>query len=167
MRYLIPAVLLLLVLSTPAVQAQQQAGDTELQINAFYYASVGTDFDFHSGTITGKIAQFITDAIEFGVFPSITFTTVAGETETTIGGGLFATYSLLASPTTVPYFGGQYYISDLDEASDTAAAGFTGGAKFFVTEKAFFDASGNYLFSLADEAEGGIFLLSAGFGYLF
>jgi len=175
---------IVLVCLCSAASAQQERGDVELSISGLYLKSVGSDFGFSSGTVNGKIGFFVTDNFEIGVFPSLTISSttttrprfdsrgrIIGEekettTETTFGSGSFMTVSLLANAKTVPYFGGQFYIPDFDN-TDVSYAGVYAGSKFFLTEKAFFELSGNYLFAISEATEGGLLLFSAGFGFLF
>jgi hypothetical protein len=96
------------------------------------------------------------------------------ETTTQFGGSAFLTYSFLArGAKSVPYFGAQYCIQDLiqedipDEYTDKGSLGFNAGLKYFFTRKAAVDFSGNYLFSLNEDAEGGILYFSVGLSFLF
>jgi len=153
--------------------AQQESGDIELQIAGTYFTSVGTDFKFSSGFIQAKFGKYITDNLELGVSPNISITTTDtgfgdSNTDATVGLGAFFIYSfLLSDAKTVPYIGGQYFKSDLSEGDDNGSAGVTGGLKFFVTEKAALDFSGNYLFDLNKDTEGGLLLFAAGISFLF
>lgn len=151
--------------------AQQQQGDLELGLQGFY--SADTEGLFSAGTIQGKIGSFFTDEFEMGFFPSLSIATIStgtGESETTstFGAGAFLTYSFLSQDaTTVPYIGGQYYKADFSDDEDSGFAGINAGVKFYFTKKAAFDVSGNYLFSLNENAEGGLILLSFGISFLF
>lgn len=169
MKKAIFVVFVSLFVSANAAFAQQEAGDMEIQIAGTYLTTVGTDFSFNSGFIQAKLGRYVTDNLELGVAPNISITKVQGQdTDVTVGGGAFAVYSFLAGDaTTVPYFGAQYFKSDLSESEDNGSAGVTGGLKFFVTEKAAFDFSGNYLFDLNEGSEGGLLLFVAGISFLF
>ncbi len=173
MKKVILFVIVSVFVSANAAFSQQEAGDLEIQIAGTYLTSIGTDFDFSQGTIQGKLGRYITDNLEIGVAPTITITTTdAGfgdsDIDVTFGGGAFVQFAfLLGDATTVPYIGGQYFKSDLSESDDSGSAGVTGGLKFFVTEKAAFDFSGNYLFDLNEGSEGGLLLFVAGISFLF
>ncbi|MFQ5825536.1 MAG: hypothetical protein ACE5JB_15970 [bacterium] len=173
MKKIILFVILTIILSSTAAFAQQEKGDTEIQIAGTYFTTVGSEFTFSSGFIQAKLGKYITDNLELGIAPNISITTVDlgfGESDTnvTFGGGAFFVYSFLAGDAkTVPYFGGQYYKSDFSNEDDNGSVGVTGGAKFFVTEKAAFDFSGNYLFDLNEDTEGGLLLFAAGISFLF
>lgn len=171
-------VVLVFFLSITATFAQPEKGDTEIQLSATYFTTVGTDFKFGNGFIQAKLGKYITDNLEFGVAPNISITITSttdfftGETESdtdvTFGGGAFFVYSFLAGDAkSVPYLGGQYFKSDFSNEDDSGSVGFTGGIKFFVTEKAAFDFSGNYLFDLNEDTEGGFLLFVAGISFLF
>ncbi len=178
MKYVVALMVAFLAVSASTASAQQQQGDREVSVNVYYYRTVGSDFAFGVGSIQGKFGMFLTDRLELGVAPTISISTTSttdfftGETEsettTTLGSGFFGSYSFLtANARTVPYVGGQYYVQDLDNAGDTSSIGINGGAKHYLTEKAFLDGSANYLMSLADGSEGGILLFTAGIGFLF
>lgn len=151
--------------------AQQQQGDLELGLQGYYFTD--TEGIIGVGNISGKIGSFFTDALELGVSPSLTIATVStgtgeSETTTTFGAGAFLTYSfLMENATTVPYFGGQYFKSDFSDDEDSGAAGINAGVKFYFSRKAAFDVAGNYLFSLNENADGGILLFSFGLSFLF
>ncbi len=168
-----------LMLSVSAVFAQQKRGDVELQISGTYFTTVGTEGGkFSNGFIQAKLGAFIADNLELGVAPNLNISTFSStdsftgekvsETETTFGGGAFFVYSFLAGDAkSVPYFGAQYYKSDFSVEDDKGSAGINGGIKFFITEKAALDFSGNYLFDLNEESEGGILLFVGGISFLF
>jgi hypothetical protein len=162
-----------LVLMATTGFAQQESGDIELQIAGTYFTTVGTDFKFSSGFIQAKFGKYLTDNLELGVSPNISITTIDtgfgdSDTDVTAGLGAFFVYSFLFSDAkTVPYVGGQYFKSDLSDGDDNGSAGVTGGLKFFVTEKAALDFSGNYLFDLNSNTEGGLLLFAAGISFFF
>ncbi len=153
--------------------AQQEKGDVEIQIAGSYITSVGSDFDFSQGTIQAKLGRYISDRLEMGVSPTVTITTSQGafgdtDTDVTVGGGAFFQFSMLAGDAmSVPYFGAQYFKRDLSDEDDNGSAGINGGIKFFVTEKAALDFSGNYLFDLNENSDGGFLLFAAGISFLF
>lgn len=166
-----------LLLSVSSIFAQQEKGDTEIQISGTYYTSVGTETQLGQGLIQAKLGKYISDHLEIGVAPVLTITTFPttdpfgneeSEIKGSLGGGAFFVYSFLAGDArTVPYFGGQYFKSDFSDEEDSGSAGINGGIKFFVSEKAAFDFSGNYLFNLNTASEGGALLFVVGVSYLF
>ena len=171
MKTLLSCLIVVLLFAPSMLLAQQQQGDLELGFQGFYFAD--TEGFFSLGTIQGKIGQFFTDNLEVGISPSLSITTIStgtgdSETSSTFGAGAFLTYSFLSeNATTVPYFGGQYYKSDFSDDEDSGSAGINAGVKFYFTKKAAFDISGNYLFSLNENAEGGLILFSFSLSFLF
>ncbi len=178
-RSMVLLIALMLVSCVP-LMAQQQRGDVEIGLQALYAAD--TEGNFGVGIIQGKLGSFFTDEIELGITPSLqisTFkttsfdfqtgrTSTSSQTTTTFGAGAFLTYSFLAKDaTTVPYIGGQYYKPDFDNSDDKGSAGINGGLKFYLTTKAAFDISGNYIISLNEDATGGMLLFVAGISFLF
>jgi len=157
-----------LIFIISSAYGQQESGDMEFQLAGTYMTTVGTDFTISTGFIQAKVGKYFTDNLELGIAPNVSITTVEGETETTVGGGAFFVYSFLSGDAkSVPYFGAQYYKSDLSESDDIGSAGVSGGLKYYVTEKAAFDFGGNYLFDLNEGSEGGILLFTAGISFLF
>ncbi len=159
--------------------AQQQKGDSEIQLSGFISKAEGQSFgqfeseDYFFGSVALKFGQFITDNLQIGVSPSLLFQT--GEnSDVTVGAGGFLNYSFLASDAkTVPYFGFSYRKEDIEEWDfDNGRVGAQLGFKQFVTPKTAFDISGNYLFAIpvADQDwdfSDGFIYLSFGFSYLF
>lgn len=187
MRYILITILMFLLISLTC--AQQEAGDTELGLQGMYMTLTGTDdYDFSSGTINAKLGRYFSDHLEVGISPSITIITTTTtttkyeyfsyppyyrtyqetetKTNTTFGSGIFAVFSLLTDAKTVPYLGAQYYKQDFDNEEDNGSMGINAGAKFFFTEKAAFDLSGNYLFSLNEESDIGIIMIAFGVSVL-
>ena len=172
MKTMLRCLIVLILLVPSMLLAQQQQGDLELGLQGYYSADTEGLFSF--GSIQGKVGSFFTDNLEIGFFPSLSIVTspsgFEGESETTatFGAGAFLTYSFLSQDaTTVPYFGGQYYKSDFSNDEDSGYAGINAGVKFYFTKKAAFDVSGNYLFSLNENAEGGLILFSFVISFLF
>ena len=164
--------LLLLMIMTAPVLAQQEQGDIELQLTGSYTQTVGNDdFTFALGNFQGKVGYFFTDGLEIGAYPSLTITTTGtgfGGTETTstLGAGAFLVYSFLSGDgTTVPYFGGQFFKSDLSDDQDQGNAGVNAGVKFFFNRYAAFDVGGTYLFPLEENGLK-LILIQAGISFL-
>lgn len=74
--------------------------------------------------------------------------------------------SFLTDSKAVPYFGGQFFKQSFRDDQDKGSVGVDGGIKFFFTRKAAFDLSGNYLFSLNPDAEGGMLMFGFGLSIL-
>lgn len=173
-------VLLLLFAAAPPLCAQQQAGDVELQFTGSILSTIGQDRGSStSGIFQAKAGYFLTDRVEIGGFPSLTFTRttirppgwpdVPEETvsESKLGMGLFGAYSFLAADaSTVPYLGGQLYRIDLTDDDESGWAGVNAGLKFYVGATTAFDVGGNLLWNLGDEG-GTLLLFQMGLGFLF
>jgi hypothetical protein len=143
--------------------AQQEKGDVEVQLSF----SVIKIEDFTSGYVQLKLGSYVSDNLEIGIAPSVQIST-NGETETTTGIGLFASYSFLADSEAVPYLGLQYYVPDVEKADELSSAGINAGVKYYFTEKTAFDLSLNYLFAITEEEDtSGLFLIMGGLSYLF
>ncbi len=163
--------LALLVTVVPAA-AQQQRGDVELQFQGYYFTTVGTDVTLGSGNLAAKIGPYITDNLQIGIGPTLSITTFSAstgesETKTTFGSTAFLVYSfLMRNAKAVPYLGAQYFKSDFSDSDDKGSVGVNAGLKYFFTKKAAFDISGNYLFTLNTEQQGGVLLFAFGLSFL-
>ena len=69
------AIVLVLTLVAAFGFAQQQKGDVELQFQALYFTTVGTDYQIGQGTISAKIGPYITDNLQIGIGPTLSITT--------------------------------------------------------------------------------------------
>lgn len=172
--------LCLTVLAVPAL-SQQQKGDVELQFQGYYFTTVGTEASIGSGTLSAKIGPYITDNLQVGIGPTLTVTTAPefsidpvtfqtkteSKTTTTFGSTAFFVYSFLTrNAKLVPYFGAQYFKQDFSDSDDNGSVGVNLGAKYYFAKKAAFDVSGNYLFTLNPDAEGGILYFAIGLSFL-
>jgi hypothetical protein len=166
-----------LVLIAASGFGQQQRGDVELQFQGSYFRTVGTDFTFGSGNISGKIGPYITDGLQIGIGPTLSITTTSSfnqttlkeesNTTTTFGSTAFVVYSiLLRGAKAVPYIGAQYFKSDFSNGDDKGSVGINVGMKYYFAKKTAFDVSGNYLFTLNDNSQGGIILFAVGLSFL-
>lgn len=169
-------VLCAVVLSVPAV-AQQQKGDVELQFQGYYFRTVGTELSFGSGNLAGKIGPYITDWLQVGIGPTLSITTSTSfdpttfektsETTTTFGSTAFVVASFLTrGAKAVPYIGAQYFKQNFDDSEDKGSVGVNAGVKFYFSKKAAFDISGNYLFTLNENQEGGMLYFAVGLSFL-
>jgi hypothetical protein len=141
-----------------------------------------------SGTIGGKIGPYISDHLQIGIAPTLSISTTSlvsrevdpatfqliekeeSETNTRFGASVFLVYSFLSSGGKfVPYFGAQYFKSDfnLPFSEDRGSAGVNVGIKYFFAKKTALDFSGNYLWNLNPEVQGGTILFAFGLSFLF
>lgn len=152
-----------------AASAQQEQGDLSIQFSGNFTSQTIEYRDFNndgfktklvSGNIYVKIGKFFTPNIEMGVKPNIYFSPkITANTrepgkpkttlKTTVGFGLYGTYSFLtADAKFMPYGGAEVnYIPVGSEA--TVNLGPYVGVKYFVTETINIDANINYLVNLA------------------
>lgn len=173
--------LVLAVLLVLPLHAQQAQGDIELQLQGSYFTMVGTDVSVDVGTIAGKFAPFITDALQIGLGPTLTIQTTTttdvapgtGQTRTrsstrvTFGSTAFIAYSiLLKDARTVPYVQAQFYKRDFSNRSERGWVGAGGGMKYFFTRRTSLDVSANYLRSLNSGSQGGMVLFMFGLSFL-
>jgi len=168
------------VFATPAV-AQQQKGDVELQFQGYYFRTVGSDFEFGSGNLAGKIGPYITDWLQVGIGPTLSITTTStttlnpttfkleqsSNTTTTFGSTLFIVASILTrGAKAVPYFGAQYFKQDFSNSDDKGSVGINAGLKYYFGKKTALDLSGNYLFTLNPDEKGGMLYFAVGLSFL-
>jgi hypothetical protein len=172
--FLLLSLLALLASGAPA-SAQQQAGDRELQLTGSFLAVTGQDEASQSlAIVQAKVGYFVTDRVEIGAFPSLTYTRVtvqtpAGELEdsrTRVGFGAFSTYSFLAADAmTVPYVGAQAYRIDITDSEAQTWLGANAGLKYYFNRNMAFDMGGNALLGTGD-AGGVLILFQFGLSYL-
>lgn len=146
----------LLLVAVGAAYAQQQKGDAQIQAQAAYIDVGGVG----SGTIFFSGSKFITDNVELGLTPTITFSSFA----TTLNLTIFGKYSFLTPDAKlVPYVGAG--ITMIDLTGDNATTGFTitGGTRYFITEQINIDLGANLIFVEGQNA----FMILAGLGYIF
>lgn len=172
------------IVAMPAL-AQQQRGDVELQFQGYYFTTVGTDFTFGSGSLAAKIGPYLTNNLQIGIGPTLTVTTATEynttfdpntfeivtttdtKTTTTFGTTAFFVYSfLMRNAKVVPYFGAQYFKQDFSNSDDKGSVGMNAGVKFYFSRKTAVDVSGNYLFTLNKDQEGGMLLFAVGLSFL-
>lgn len=159
---------LILSLASLTVYGQQQAGDLSIQFSGNYTSSSVQYREFGSnaklvkiksfaGNIYVKVGKYFTNNIELGLKPNVFFMPkekkvgeeIKYSVKTTIGLGLYGTYSFLtADAKWMPYGGAEVnYLPIGDEA--TLNLGPYAGCKYFLTEKINVDANLNYLITLA------------------
>ena len=175
-----PRTALLLLLVSLAwyapLAAQQQAGDREVQLSGSVLASAGEEGGSQAlAIVQAKVGYFVTDRVQLGAFPTLSYTRVTVETaggelrasDTRLGFGAFGTYSFLAADAmTVPYVGGQIYKIDLTDSEAQTWVGANAGLKYYFNRNMAFDAGGNALLGTGD-AGGILVLFQFGLSYLF
>jgi hypothetical protein len=181
MKSLIMCVVLCLAVIAMPAYSQQQRGDVELQFQGYYFTTVGQEFSFGSGNLAAKIGPYLTDNLQVGIGPTLSITTITtatfnpttlsidkeSNTTTTFGSTLFFVYSFLSrNGKLVPYFGANYFKQDFSDSEDKGSVGVNLGAKYYFAKKAAFDVSGNYLFTLNKDQEGGMLYFAVGISFL-
>jgi hypothetical protein len=166
---------ILLAMSHLPLAAQQERGDLELQLSGSILSVQDDDETRTIGIVQAKAGYFVTDRVEVGAYPTLTFARtrlpVLGGgwqtvSETRFGLGVFGLYSFLAADArTVPYLGGQFYRIDLTDDGETGWGGLKGGLKFYVTRSTAFDLGGNLMFGLGDTS-GTLLLFQFGLSHL-
>lgn len=179
MKKSVITVLLCVLFALPAM-AQQEQGDSELQLLGSYLTPTGVEDPVGFYMVQAKYGYYFTDSFEFGTGASYQGTT---EEDGYWIVGLFPFFSysfLMGDSKTVPYLAAQYYlfITEVEEynletyesekKTDTMSfMGVSGGFKQYVSPKVALDLSGNYHFSLEKEVEGGMLLIMLGVSFLF
>jgi len=123
------------------------------------------------GNISAKIGPYITDNLQIGIGPTLTITTTSfngkSDTKTTFGSTAFFVYSfLMRNAKAVPYIGAAYFKNDFSDSNDKGSVGINAGLKYYFSKKVALDVSGNYLFTLNSEQEGGTLLFAVGLSFL-
>lgn len=137
---------LMMALATVPVAAQQQEGDSELQLQGTLSISTGDAED--SGAVSVNWGRFFTDRQEIGA-TAFTFFTADGD----VAGyaGPFYRYNL-ASGTTVPYVGASAAAGFGDFSSGDALVNLEGGVRWFLARNMAFTLGGVYTYDV-DESE--------------
>lgn len=137
----------LVALAAPAL-AQQQEGDTELQLQGSLSLATSSDFE-HSGGVNVNYGRFFTDHQEWGVAVVATF-----HEEGDLGGagGPFYRYNF-STGETVPFVGAAAFAGFGDgPAGDGALLAVEGGVRFFLDRNRAFSVTGQQLYSI-DQSE--------------
>lgn len=153
--------------------AQQEAGDTELQLSG---SATTQSFELLDETIRTttvntnvKAGQYFTRELQLGVTASVNavFQSNRDDAQYNGRGGAFANYSFLTEDATrVPYLGGQYSKNlNTSFEDDSGSAGVNGGVKFYLNRRTAFDVGANYLFPLEDTGNG-LWLFQFGISYI-
>lgn len=101
-RTLLFATLALSLMSSPAAWAQQEEGDTELQVQGTLYLEIGSSDQDNSGFVRGLYGRFFTDQQQYGLTLTLGF-----NDQGDIGGngGPFYRYNFDVAEDMVPYVG--------------------------------------------------------------
>ncbi|CAN5317351.1 hypothetical protein BH09BAC3_BH09BAC3_11650 [soil metagenome] len=138
-----------------AASAQQQAGDYQVQAQFAYYSFSGLSY----GTLYLNGSKFITDHIEVGISPQLTFST-----ETTFNLSFYGNYNFLTKDAKmVPYAGASIFLIDLGSENSDAGFGLKGGLRYFLTERVNIDAGPQVVFAGGET----LFVFTAGLGFIF
>lgn len=138
--------------------SQVEKGDLNLSFNALYTGMDGMGM----GQISGKFGYYLTQNIEAGVAPSITFFKAGDESLTMPTLGLYGTYNWLTEDAKLlPYAGASITFT---KVLDEGRTGFSlyGGSKYFITEKVNVDGGMQLLFIDGSTAV----VLQVGIGFL-
>lgn len=137
-------VFLMIALAAVPAAAQQQEGDSELQLQGTLSISTGDAED--NGAVSVNWGRFFTDRQEIGVTAFTVFTEdVSGYA------GPFYRYNL-ASGTTVPYVGASAAAGFGDFSSGDALVNLEGGVRWFLARNMAFTLGGVYTYDV-DESE--------------
>ena len=144
-------VLFALCLAGSSLFAQQEKGDQLLRFNGSYSKYGESD---GTGSLNIKIGQFITTNIEAGL--ETTLMTSSSFSNTSYG--FYGTYNFLTKDAKmVPYAGlrasltqTQVSVLGTTNKETSAAAGFYGGLRYFLTEKVNIDTGLSYDFGKID-----------------
>ena len=173
------AIVCLLTLLTASFSfAQIEGGDTEVSFLGYYSTFLGDDVETNgTGSLQLSYGKYISRHLQIGLAPTFSFSTMEnqqGESEinTEISGSAFFSLNFSSSAKTIPYLIAQYYqytfdIPDEAKFTDFSYATVGLGMKNFFTEYAALNTLVTYGFSLAEEATGGILLISTGLSILF
>jgi len=184
-RLILTAICLLIFASLSFAQVEQ--GDSEVIFSGMYMSLVGIkDYSYSMGSLNLSYGKFVTDNLEIGIGPTLTFTRTKQTTynwyggeededitqETHISGIVFFNINFSTSSKTVPYIAGQWYQSEFkiekdEEFSDYSYANIGFGIRNFYNEYAALNTSINYGWSLAKDAEGGVLLITTGLSVIF
>lgn len=137
----------LFLLVNPAL-AQQQEGDTELQLQGSLNLATSGDFD-HSGGVNVNYGRFFTAKQEWGVMVSASF-----QSDGDLGGfgGPFYRYNF-ATEEVVPFVGATAAAAFGDgQIGDGALLAIEGGVRYFLDRNTAFSVTGQTLYSI-DEGE--------------
>jgi len=157
-----------LIVSTVAF-SQVEKGDVNATAAVSFTSQKFKDFDdpTNMSNITVRAGYFFTNNIEGGLSLSVSGTSFAGESSTTVGWGPYAVYNFLtADAKMLPYVGANFYSMSMEGIDPINQIGAFGGAKYFLTEVVNIDASLNYTSWLGD-IKGSTILFNVGIGINF
>lgn len=139
--------LAILVMAPLPVAAQQQAGDTEIQLQGSL--SLGLDNDApDSGSVFVNYGRFLTDRQEAG---GSVIAVIVGDGDVSGFGGPFYRYNF-TSGTTVPYVGAAAGASFGDYSTGDILLTFEGGVRWFLQRNMAFTLAGSTNYDV-DESE--------------
>lgn len=173
--FLIAVALFLLV---SGAWAQIERGDSEISFMGYYNTLVGEDVEVNgSGVFQLSYGKYITSRLQIGIAPNLRFYLADDEEgekkiETDWSGSIFFNYNFSTASKFIPYITGQYYQFTFDipeggEFTDYSYVNVGIGFKNFFNEYAAFNTLVSYGFSLAQETENKVGLLSIMTGLTF
>jgi len=168
--------------------AQQEKGDFSIQFSGNYFSQkievAGFSLNTSSGNIYLKLGKFVSQNLELGIKPNLSFQPGRSGLETagvdvSLGFGSYGTYSFLTEDAKgMPYLGAEINFSPAGKDANgdsqmTINAGPYGGFKYFLNEKVNLDVGFNYMFNLASNLDstldtkiGGLFMFNIGVGVI-
>ena len=169
--------------------AQVESGDSEIVFSGMFMSIVGIEnYSSMTASATLNYGYFITKNLEIGIGPIFTYSR-SEQTYTSydyygssseqksvnedknLSGTVFFSLNFSTASRTVPYITGQWYQTDFNpedgEFSDYSYANVGFGIRNFFSEYAALNTSVNYGFSLAEDAEGGVLLVTTGVSVIF
>lgn len=169
-KFLVTASIILLF--TLTANGQVEKGDSEIRF-MFYYSHINGDeySTGGSGALQVSYGYFFSPNLQIGFGPRITFTGSGEGTNTTISGSVYFNYNFAIASRTVPYIYGEFYQMDFSpewgDFSDYSYVNIGFGVRNFLTEYMALNSAITYGFSLASEAEGGLFMVITGLSFIF
>jgi len=169
-KFLVTALIILLF--TMTADAQVEKGDSEIRF-LFYYSHINGD-EFSSGgrgSLQISYGYFLIPNLQIGIGPQITFTRGGEGTKSKISGSVYFNFNFSTASKTVPYIYGEFYQMDFSpewgDFSDYSYLNIGLGVRNFFTEYMALNSAITYGFSLASEAEGGLFMVMTGLSFIF
>ncbi len=179
---------LLSILFALTAFGQQEKGDLAIQFSGNYISqkieAAGFSLNVSSGNIYLKIGKFVSQKLELGVKPNLSFQPGRSGLETagvdvSFGFGSYATYSFLTEGAKAfPYLGAEVNFSPAGKDADgnsqmTINLGPYAGLKYFLNEKVNLDVGFNYMANVANNFDagadlkiGGLFTFNVGIGVI-
>jgi hypothetical protein len=171
---LLSTLVLSLCLASPAA-AQASKGDQEVILFGSLTTNIQKDFSGGRTTSTNgnfflNIGQYVTDALEVGGGPLISFQAVqGGGTSSDLGLNTFLRYHLgNSSARSKPYVGAEYLVTSVkNDVANSQYVQMLVGVKNYMSERAALDMAGAYGFLPNHAADRQVFTFRMGITVLF